>query len=96
MTNALKAALDETQRRRDKQMTYNEAHGIIPKTVVKDIRNSLDLEPKKKTGIQINMFASENNIDKLNKLMRKAAEKLDFETAVQIRDRVKELELAQL
>jgi excinuclease ABC subunit B len=97
MTSALEAALGETERRRNKQISYNKAHGIIPKTILKDIRAGLtDMRQKKYDDKSMNMFGSENNIEKLRKLMHRAAEKLDFETAVQLRDRIKELELAKI
>lgn len=94
MTTALEAALGETERRRTRQKTYNEIRGITPQTVIKDIRSSLtDMRQKKHDDRGINMFGNENNIEKLKKMMHRAAEKLDFETAVQLRDRIKELEL---
>ena len=97
MTTALEAALGETERRRNKQIAHNEAHGITPTTILKNIRAGLtDMRQKKHDDKSVNMFGSENNIEKLKKLMHRAAEKLDFETAVQLRDRIKELELAKI
>jgi len=97
MTTALEAALGETDRRRNKQIAYNKVHGITPTTVLKDIRAGLtDIRQKKFDDKSLNMFSNENNIEKLKKLMHRAAEKLDFETAVQLRDRIKELELAKI
>ena len=97
MTTALEFALSETNRRREAQIIYNKEHGITPKTVVKDIRASLtDMRVGKEEIEESNRFAGENNIEKLQRLMRRAAEKLDFEAASQLRDRIKELELAQI
>jgi excinuclease ABC subunit B len=97
MTIALEEALGETERRRNKQIAHNKALGITPATIIKDIRAGLtDMRQKKQDDKSMNMFTNENNVEKLRKLMNRAAEKLDFETAVQLRDRIKELELAKI
>lgn len=100
MTDSIKKALDETGRRREKQIKFNVEHGITPQTIKKKISNALDemtkgdyVEIEKdETGIE-----GIKNIDKklkeLNKLMREAAQNLEFEQAMIYRDEIKKLEL---
>ena len=97
ITGAIKQALDETNRRREKQLKFNAEHGIIPKTIKKSISSTL----KEMTETDFNKDDTPNpeeikNIDKklreYNKKMREAAQNLEFEEAVIYRDKIKELE----
>ena len=97
VTRSMEAAIGETQRRRELQMAYNEAHGIVPKTIVKDIRDVIEISSKEdveyKTRQTLKMSRQERNalIDKLTKQMKEAAKLLDFEHAAFLRDKIKEL-----
>ena len=99
ITDSLKAALDETNRRREKQIKYNAEHGITPQTIKKKISNALD-EMTKGDYVEVSKEKSDisqiKNIDKklkdLNKAMREAAANLEFEQAMIYRDEIKKLE----
>ena len=101
ITESMRAALYETNRRREKQMAYNAEHGIVPKTVTKAVfDNVTDAQEKtdKKHRFVYNkdgVWDAETlrrEIKKLNKKMRDAAENLDFETAAEIRDAIRKME----
>ncbi len=94
---AMRATIDETARRREAQMKYNEEHGIVPKTIVKPIRDiieatkeyteSADIKnPKSMTTKELN-----DTIKKLEASMKEAAKNLDFERAAELRDVLFEL-----
>lgn len=99
ITDSIKNALDETNRRREKQIKYNVEHGITPQTIKKKISNTLDEMTK---GDYVEVAKDEKvseqikNIDKklrdLNKAMRDAAANLEFEQAMIYRDEIKKLE----
>ncbi|MGT2887139.1 excinuclease ABC subunit UvrB [Streptococcus didelphis] len=98
MTDSMKKAIAETARRRQTQIAYNEEHGIIPKTIKKDIRDLISItkggESVEEEVVDYNaMTKSERQeaIKKLQKQMHEAAEMLDFELAAEIRDMVLEL-----
>lgn len=95
ITPSMKAAMDETDRRRKKQDAYNKAHGIVPKTIVKDIRSVLEHEEEKPArgvtdddGKYLTKREREEAIAKLEKEMRKASQMLEFEYAAVLRDRI--------
>ncbi len=96
-TRSMHAAITETNRRRAKQQVYNEANGIVPKTIVKSVRNLLEIsstaDSDERNENDVRMTASEKKvlIDKLEKQMREAAKMLEFEMAAQIRDRLVKL-----
>lgn len=100
ITDSMRYALDETQRRRETQMAFNEAHGITPTTISKEIRDSISAdveikenahkEDKKKTK-KMTKKEREKVIEKLEKDMKQAAKDLDFETASELRDALFEL-----
>ena len=96
ITRSMKSAIDETNRRRKVQTEYNKAHGIIPKTIVKDVYDVIDLgkktEESKKTK---KMSASERArlIEQLTSQMREASRKLEFEKAAYLRDKIRELQI---
>ena len=92
MTDSMNEAISETRRRREIQEKYNEEHGIIPKTISKEIREVISnkdtsiKEDKKITKKQL-----EKTIDEIEKEMREAASNLDFERAMELRDILFEL-----
>lgn len=102
ITDSMRAALDETARRREKQMAYNAEHGITPQTITKAIFDEVgDREEKTdkarrfvydKTGGVMDRESIEREIKQLTKKMRRAAEDLEFETAAELRDTIHKLE----
>ncbi len=96
MTRSINAAVAETNRRRRIQLDYNEKHGIIPQTVVKDIRDIIDISSKnpkdgKKQQKKLSPKDKDKLIEQLSAEMRSAASKLEFEKAAFLRDKIKEL-----
>ena len=98
ITRSMKHAMDETARRRDIQMAYNEEHGITPQTIKKEIRDLIAITKKTDSGELEEVDASAMNkkerkalVKKLEKEMQQAAAALDFEGAAQLRDMVLEL-----
>ena len=98
VTPSMRAAIDETERRRAKQQAYNEAHGITPKTIVKSVRDLIDISPSAaeavaytEEGRKLTRREREQEIERLEKEMRKAAKMLEFEYAAVIRDRLVKL-----
>ena len=92
VTPSMRAAMDETERRRKKQTAYNEAHGIVPKTIVKDVRDLMALSGAKsdmKRG-KVKMTDKERlaEIERLEKKMKEAAKLLEFEIAAELRDQI--------
>ena len=99
ITDSMRAALDETQRRREVQMAYNEEHGITPKTIQKAVRDLIAVS-KKVAASEVQMekdpeSMSEKELEKLikelKKQMKKAAADLNFEAAAELRDKLIEL-----
>ncbi|MBE6913559.1 MAG: excinuclease ABC subunit UvrB [Ruminococcaceae bacterium] len=94
VTRSMKAAITETERRRAKQTAYNEAHGIVPKTIVKDIRDLMQISDSssdmKRAGSNVKMTDRERRaeIERLEKQMKDAAKMLEFEIAAELRDRI--------
>ena len=98
MTPSMMAAIGETERRRKKQDDFNRAHGIVPKTVVKSVRDLIELsaaeeESEKVLRNKTQMSKKERDaaIEKLEKEMREASKRLEFEYAAVLRDRIIEL-----
>lgn len=102
MTDSMNAALTETARRREKQMAYNKAHGITPKTVIKavfaEVGDKEEKTDKKrrfvydKSGGVMDAATLRKQIKDLTKKMRTAAENLEFETAAEMRDAIHKME----
>ena len=96
VTPSMERALTETARRRKIQDDYNKAHGIVPQTIVKDIRDVLEISGKdtvrNETGRKLSRAEREAEIVKLKKEMKNAARLLEFEHAAWLRDRIKELQ----
>ncbi|MDD1723584.1 MAG: excinuclease ABC subunit UvrB, partial [Methanospirillum sp.] len=85
ITGSMKAAMDETERRRTLQIAYNTEHGIIPKTIIKPVRDQeIELSDEK----QVPRSALPNLIIDLESKMKTAAQRLDFEEAIMLRDRI--------
>ncbi len=93
MTGSMQRAIGETERRRTKQQAYNAAHGIVPKTIVKPITNTLEISQKESEKIDEEDIP--HQIDKLRSMMSVASSSLDFETAIRLRDRITELRRLQ-
>ena len=86
ITKSMKRAIDETARRREIQNNYNLAHNITPKTIIKEVKNTLDFAKKETTNRKVDDVAKE--IERLKGLMNVASKQLDFETAIELRDRI--------
>ena len=93
VTPSMERAIKETQRRREKQEAYNRAHGIIPRTIIKDVRDVLEISSGKEDKPHKRMTKAEKEIliKKLTEEMRAAAKILDFEHAAYLRDKINEL-----
>ena len=94
VTDSMERAISETLRRREIQNAYNKAHGIQPKTIIKDVRQVLEISKKsEKTGgdRKLTKAQREELIRKLTKEMRAAAQMLEFEHAAYLRDRIEQL-----
>ena len=91
ITGSMKRAIDETTRRRAVQDKYNKEHGIVPKTIIKDVKIDLGITTKKKAGDNIKMQDIPAEIEKLKALMKVASSQLDFERAIEIRDTISQL-----
>ena len=92
ITDSMKRAIGETNRRRKAQDEYNKAHGIVPKTIIKDVKSTLNIT-KKKSEEDIKMQDIPDEIEKLKALMKVASAQLDFERAIEIRERIAELKM---
>ena len=99
ITRSMKKAIDETNRRREIQMAYNEEHGITPQTIIKDIRDSISAKKevvdddivKIEETANINDDNIEEHLAELEQQMFAAAEKFEFEQAAKLRDTIAEL-----
>ena len=93
ITSSMKRAIDETNRRRAAQKAYNEAHGIVPKTIIKEIKSTIGITQKKKaqSADKIRPEDIPDEIEKLKALMKVASNQLDFERAIEIRDTINQL-----
>ncbi len=91
ITGSMRRAIDETNRRRKIQSDYNREHGIIPKTIIKEVKNTIGITGKKSVGNDIKLTEIPAEIEKLKALMKVASAQLDFERAIEIRDAISEL-----
>ena len=94
VTRSMRLAIDETERRRAKQSAYNAEHGIVPKTIVKSVRELIEISSesekvlKRADGVKLTRSERMQLIDKLEKEMKAAAKMLEFELAAQLRDEI--------
>ena len=91
ITDSMKRAMDETARRRKIQMEYNKEHNIVPKTIIKDITNTLEITKKTDTTANIKTEDIPRELEKLKVMMDLASKSLDFEQAIIIRDEIAKL-----
>ena len=94
ITPAMRAAMDETALRRQIQDAYNKEHGIVPKTIVKSVRDLIEIsatptpEHKGKSGVKMTKQELQRQIEKLEKSMREAARMMEYEYAAVLRDEI--------
>lgn len=96
ITEAMRTAIDETKRRRKIQASYNERNGIVPKTIIKSVRDLIEIssstaERKGRTGIKMTKAEKEKEIARLEKQMKEAARMMEYEYAAVLRDQIIEL-----
>ncbi len=94
ITPAMRAAMDETARRRQIQDAYNKEHGIVPKTIVKSVRDLIEIsatptpERAGRSGVKMTKQELQRQIEKLEKSMREAARMMEYEYAAVLRDEI--------
>ena len=90
ITDSMKRAIDTTAQRRKMQEEYNNAHGIVPKTIVKEIKNTLEITKKVSDG-KLKKEEIPAEIEKLTGMMKVASSNLDFERAIELRNQIQKL-----
>ena len=94
VTDSMKACVEETKRRREKQIKYNKEHNIVPQTIRKDIRDILEISSvtekavSKSNGVKMTERERKEAIEQLEVKMKKAASMLEYEIAAQLRDEI--------
>ena len=93
VTRSMEAAIYETNRRRAKQQAYNEAHGIVPRTIIKSVRDLIEIsgaasEAVRADGVKMTASERKQEIERLEKEMKKAAKMLEYEYAAVLRDQI--------
>ena len=96
ITPSMRAAMGETERRREIQQRYNREHGIVPKTIVKSVRELLEIsqdasESYRRDGVKMTASERKKEIERLEKQMREAARMMEYEYAAVLRDQIIEL-----
>ncbi len=96
VTPSMRVAMDETARRRQIQSDHNEKHGIVPKTIIKSVRDLIEIssptaERKGRTGVKMTKAEKEKEIARLEKQMKEAARMMEYEYAAILRDQIIEL-----
>lgn len=91
MTESMRKAITTTRERRTLQDKYNKEHGIVPKTIIKDISKMLEITSKAKAEKKLSHKEIKNEIEKLKKFMEMSVKNLDFESAIKLRDQIRDL-----
>jgi len=96
ITHSMQVAIDETKRRREIQDAYNKSHGIVPKTIIKSVRDLIEIssptaERKGRSGVKMTKVEKEKEIARLEKQMKEAARMMEYEYAALLRDQIIEL-----
>jgi len=95
VTPSMSIAIEETDNRREKQREFNKAHGIVPKTIIKNVRELLEISKRDSSviadGVKLTKRETDEEIRRLEKEMAAAAKLLEFEYAAALRDRIIEL-----
>ena len=101
VTRSMKGAIDETNRRRAIQLAYNKEHGIVPKTIIKGVRDIIEIGAKEehaakrsekgKQNRKLTASEREKLIETLTHEMKSAASRLEFEQAAFLRDRIRKI-----
>ena len=96
ITPSMRAAIHETKRRREIQDAYNKAHGIVPQTIIKSVRDLIEIssptaERKGRNGVKMTKAEKEKEIARLEKQMKEAAKMMEYEYAALLRDQIIEL-----
>ena len=92
VTKSMERAIEETYRRREKQIAYNEEHGIVPQTITKDVREILEISSRDKSGKKrMSREEKQKLIIRLTEEMKAAAKILEFEHAAYLRDKIEKL-----
>ncbi len=91
ITDSMRRAIDETARRRKIQQEYNEKHGIMPKTIIKKITNTLEISKRVDATKEIAAKDIPDEIEKLQAIMKIASKNLDFEKCIELRDTIAKL-----
>lgn len=89
ITDAMRKAIDETNRRRKIQDEYNKKHGIVPKTIIKEVKNTIEITKKARNNLSKVDISKE--IERLKGLMKVASANLDFELAIEYREEISKL-----
>ncbi len=98
ITDSMRYAIEETNRRRGLQQKFNEEHGIVPQTIHKDVHEIIEISIPEKRGKDARQMSKHERlqlIEKLRRSMKNAAKMLEFEYAAQLRDQIAELEQAE-
>lgn len=93
MTDSMKRAIEETNRRREIQSEYNKIHGITPKTIVKEISNTLEISKKTEEKTVTSQKDISRELARLTSAMKVASSNLDFELAIKYREQIASLKL---
>jgi len=91
ITGSMRRAIDETNRRREQQISFNKENNIIPKTVIKGITNTLEITKKVTKTEELKGVDRSREIERLTGLMKAASAALDFELAIKLRDEISKL-----
>ena len=95
ITDSMRVAMEETERRRKIQQQYNEEHGITPKTIKKSVRETISITKQEDIGVEYKLEKKEDikeTISKITDEMLQFASQMEFEKAAELRDKIKELE----